>query len=242
MEEIEKILEEMETSTQESEWRKEEKEGKFGQYFTPSSVAQQMMKEISKRPTWKGKKEIKVLDPACGKGILSAALCLHLLREGSFGGRTWVFLMYEVDPSLTPSASQFMLRIQRAARKEGLLVKFQVLCRDFVLEAVRKDVGKHDLVVANPPYFKLRADSEQVKATKGIVEGQGNIYSLFMALCARLLQIEGTLIFLVPRSFASGKYFEKFRLEFFQMVSLKAVHLFDSRFDFDSHLSSPLPN
>jgi adenine-specific DNA-methyltransferase len=62
-----------------------------------------------------------------------------------------------------------------------------------------------------------------------IVHGQPNIYSIFLYLAATLLEKNGRLIFITPRSFASGNYFRLFREKFFSLVQLDAVHLFDSR-------------
>ena len=64
-----------------------------------------------------------------------------------------------------------------------------------------------------------------------VVYGQPNIYSMFMAISAELLSESGRLVYIVPRSFASGPYFKRFREVFFQKVAPTAIHLFDSRKD-----------
>ena len=52
-----------------------------------------------------------------------------------------------------------------------------------------------------------------------------------MALSAKLLKGNGELIFITPRSYASGGYFKKFREYFFNLIELENVHLFVSRKD-----------
>ena len=52
-----------------------------------------------------------------------------------------------------------------------------------------------------------------------------------MAISAELLSESGKLVYIVPRSFASGLYFRRFREVFFQRVAPTAVHLFESRKD-----------
>ena len=68
-------------------------------------------------------------------------------------------------------------------------------------------------------------------AWESAVHGQPNIYALFMAVSAELLSRSGELVYIVPRSFASGPYFRKFREAFFRRVAPTAIHLFESRRD-----------
>jgi adenine-specific DNA-methyltransferase len=48
-------------------------------------------------------------------------------------------------------------------------------------------------------------------------------------LSAKILKPEGELIFITPRSFAAGHYFNAFRNSFFRDVSISDVHIFESR-------------
>lgn len=52
-----------------------------------------------------------------------------------------------------------------------------------------------------------------------------------MAICAKLLAEDGQMIFITPRSFASGRYFQSFRNFLFQHVSIELIHLFNTRKD-----------
>ena len=70
-----------------------------------------------------------------------------------------------------------------------------------------------------------------VQAAKAVVNGHPNIYSLFMAISARLLKDDGQLVFITPRSYASGGYFKVFREYFFKIFEIDKVHLFVSRKD-----------
>src|SRR5690606_11646642 len=81
------------------------------------------------------------------------------------------------------------------------------------------------------PYFKLAKTDERALATDIINGGQPNIYSLFMAISSRLLNDDGEMIFITPRSFTSGLYFKKFREFFLDNVNLHSLHLFVNRND-----------
>jgi len=54
---------------------------------------------------------------------------------------------------------------------------------------------------------------------------------LFMAISACLLKPSGKLVFITPRSYASGPYFRLFREFFFGRIRPEIVHLFGSRRD-----------
>jgi adenine-specific DNA-methyltransferase len=125
-----------------------------------------------------------------------------------------------------------MQQLHASFNATNMTLEYNIVNDDFVIRAASSDrTGKFDVVICNPPYFKVNAKSIHATATKNIVQGQCNMYTLFMSLSALLLKEDGLLLFLVPRSFTSGKYFEKFRKEFFGHMSLDAVHLFQSRSD-----------
>jgi adenine-specific DNA-methyltransferase len=56
-----------------------------------------------------------------------------------------------------------------------------------------------------------------------------NLYTAFMLLAARLLKDSGEFVSINPRSFCNGPYFRPFRREFLRLVSLRRIHLFESR-------------
>jgi adenine-specific DNA-methyltransferase len=89
----------------------------------------------------------------------------------------------------------------------------------------------YDIVISNPPYFKLPSYDERAKAVKSVIYGQTNIYTIFLLISSKFLKEDGYLIFITPRSFCSGSYFRLFREIFFSVVDLEEVHLFNSRKD-----------
>ena len=94
------------------------------------------------------------------------------------------------------------------------------------------NVGERfDYIISNPPYFKLAKDDVHTRSCASIVDGQTNIYALFMAICTKLLENDGQMIFITPRSFASGRYFQSFRDFLFRHVHIDLIHLFNTRKD-----------
>src|SRR6185369_9427624 len=56
-----------------------------------------------------------------------------------------------------------------------------------------------------------------------------NLYAGFLAAATQLLEPEGELVAITPRSFCNGPYFKSFRTDFLKIMSIKRLHLFDSR-------------
>ena len=70
--------------------------------------------------------------------------------------------------------------------------------------------NEFDIVIMNPPYFKISKKSEYSKKMSDIIYGQPNIYALFMAMGVKFLNSNGKLIAITPRSFCNGLYFKAF--------------------------------
>ena len=59
-----------------------------------------------------------------------------------------------------------------------------------------ESLQKYDLIISNPPYFKLSKEDKRVKAAQCIIDGQPNIYSIFMGISALLLAEQGQMIYI----------------------------------------------
>jgi adenine-specific DNA-methyltransferase len=207
-----------------------------GLYLTPVAVADFMAAQVTSSG-----ETIRVLDPAAGAGILLCALVEHLVARAKT--RRIELVAYEIDSALAEILTDVLDRLKTWAVERGTVVSVQVVCRDFVLEhadALRSTCGflpllqdkkAFDVVIANPPYFKLNKADPRAQAAASVVHGQPNIYGLFMAVGAALLRQGGELVFITPRSFASGPYFRLFRERFFDCILPELVHVFGSRRD-----------
>ena len=211
-----------------------------GHYLTPATVARFMAER-----SFNSEPHVRVLDPGSGTGILSAAVCEEAQRSGTV--KTLHVDAFETDGLLAELCRLVLTFSRHWLSKRGVALTFEVMHGDFVLEHAavlgpqsqgngrsvsRNGTGiEYDLVISNPPYFKIGKDDPRAVAWSSVVHGQPNIYALFMAISAELLSGSGKLVYIVPRSFASGPYFRKFREVFFQRVAPTAIHLFESRKD-----------
>lgn len=201
-----------------------------GQFFTPTEIARLMASYCDlTKPT------LRILDPGCGTAILTSALIEHLVET-----RNDIELIdlvaYETDPDLISFSQKTLTYLKKWLLDKGIKFQYLLHIHDFILDnakALKENYNgeQFDLIISNPPYFKLAKDDEKTIAAKELVSGQPNIYSIFMGIAAKLLSEYGELIFITPRSFASGNYFKAFRELFFNTVQIDKIHLFNSRKD-----------
>ncbi len=206
-----------------------------GQFFTPPSIARYMAGLACL-----GHSRIRILDPGAGTGILSAALCERILKCRK--PRRIEIHLFENDPAIVASLRECMSACQTALQNAGHQLFYTIHEADFVLAAAGRSGQTHlftprnalldfDIVIMNPPYFKISKESTYATLMRHVVYGQPNVYSLFLALGAELLAPGGELIAITPRSFCNGPYFRAFRRWFLEHMALRHIHLFESRKD-----------
>jgi adenine-specific DNA-methyltransferase len=206
-----------------------------GQFFTPISVARFMASLVS------GKSENpSILDPGAGCGILSCAICEALLLVKT-KPQTIHLDLFETDEKIYPLLEKVASHLADYLHIRGINLSCKIIREDYVLQhadvlqsepqlfSLADSKGKYDICISNPPYFKLAKSDPRSMAASTIVHGQPNIYFLFMAIAASMLKSNGEFIFITPRSFASGSYFQKFRRYFFDLIRPQAIHIFESR-------------
>jgi adenine-specific DNA-methyltransferase len=219
-----------------------------GQFFTPPAIAHFMAGLTKQAPV-----KFKILDPGCGTVILSSSLIETLVKKnGSI--EEIELVVYETDHDILPYSQAVLDYLGKWLKNNKVKFNHVLNSSDFVLD--NKECFEpsatlffepknaiYDIVICNPPYFKIPKDDKRAIVAKSMVWGQPNIYSIFMMVATKLLKENGELIFITPRSFASGNYFRAFREIFFQEISIEHIHLFRSRtdtFDRDNVLQETL--
>lgn len=208
----------------------------IGQFFTSPSVANYMGSLVQC-----SKKNIRVLDAGAGTGMLSGAICKQVLQNEAI---QFVHIdLYETDENIIPCLKMNMESICKELKTAGKQLTYTIIEENFILfnqefwndEITKAENDLYDVIISNPPYKKISKSAEESEAMLSIVKGQPNIYFLFMAMAVKLLKKDGEMIYIVPRSFTSGSYFQKFREYFLENMKLTNIHLFHSRSDvFDS--------
>jgi adenine-specific DNA-methyltransferase len=206
--------------------RKEQKE--LGQFMTPPDVARFMARRCMPSDSLQ---IIRILDPAAGTGILTAAVFECLISQSRLPEQIHMTL-YEIDRRFIPALRRLANRIRRIARSRKIKIKISIKNHDFLLSPIA--IARHptaDIIIANPPYFKLSATDPRAQVHGYAVYGQPNIYGLFMAVCAGLLAPFGRWCFITPRSWTNGLYVAAMRRHLFCWLNIDAMHVFESRRD-----------
>lgn len=201
---------------------------RWGQFITPPAIAKAMAARACSRLSSKG--TVRVLDPAAGSGILAAAVVHELLSQDE-RPRQICLQLVELDERLLPVLKRLADRMRREGDRAGVNVKVDIRIQDFLLSDIACDKPQFDLVIANPPYFKLNKKDKRASRHSYAVYGQPNIYGLFMAACSRVLNRGGCWCFITPRSWTNGPYFSLARRQMLLRLHIDAMHVFESRRD-----------
>jgi tRNA1(Val) A37 N6-methylase TrmN6 len=194
----------------------------FGQFMTPSSVAR-FMASLFPASTLQ---TCKLLDAGAGVGALSCAF-LDRWAVGGFGFSKVEACAYEIDPVLRTHLAQTM-----AAYGERLAVNSNIVTDDFIEHAsmlCKQGQGRFTHAILNPPYKKIKSNSEHRLALRTVGIETVNLYSAFVALAVALTAPGGQVVAIIPRSFCNGPYYRDFRDFVLERAAIRHMHLFDSR-------------
>lgn len=220
------------------------KRKQIGQFFTPLKVAL-FMANLIKLPA----KDISILDPGAGTGILIAALCDRIYNE-SKNSKNLIIHAYENDPDIIPDLEKTLSYCRSKLSEKGHVVNYSIIKEDFIksnskylLETYKRKSFYFDIVISNPPYYKLKKESPQSLVMEEFVHGQPNIYSFFVILSIKMLKENGQFVYITPRSFCSGLYYKKMRKWLLKNSCITQIHSFNSRsniFEMDKILQEVL--
>ena len=201
----------------------------FGQFFTPLEIGQHLASLVTYTAD-----ELRLLDPGFGTGVLACSL-IEQLVERNPGIRRIQLDAYDIDQDIVPHAKATLAYLREWLNTKGIDFVGQLISEDFILknravwEFPLAAHSLYDIVISNPPYFKLGKDDPRNSLARKQQQEQPNIYSLFIVLATLLTKPGGELVFIIPRSFCSGPYFEKFRAFTYRHLRFDLFHLFHSR-------------
>ena len=182
----------------------------LGQFMTPGGVAG-FMASLFTAPS----RAVRLLDAGAGTGSLTAAFLSR------WGHESQAVSAYEIDPALAGGLRE---RFRGATIIEG----------DFIREAVyalKLGGAGPDFThaILNPPYRKINSNSEHRALLRAAGLETVNLYSAFVGLALELMERDGEIVAIIPRSFCNGLYYKPFREWVLKRASIDHIHLFHSR-------------
>lgn len=211
---------------------------RLAMYFTPVSLTRGLLDDLAEQGVDFGSQSF--LDPACGGAAFLAPIALRMRTKLLAQGKTPRQLLKHIekhlygtdlDKTLCELSRHFLcMALCDDIRKSDYLPKFQVRQADS-LSSLKSKYGKVDVVVCNPPYRRMTAkELEPLQSSYGTVVGaQANLYGLFIALCVRLLRIDGYAALVTPTSFLSGQHFGQLRAFLMRYTDIAHIGMVSDR-------------
>ena len=204
---------------------------RMGQFFTPAPVARFMASLFQTR-----RNDISLLDAGAGIGSLTAAFVEEMISR-PHPPRSIHAVAYEMAPPVARHLATTMKCCRAACEEAGVSFSGDVKEEDFIGACARMlggrlfaaDAPRFDCAILNPPYHKIHSDSTSRRLLREIGVETSNLYAAFLALVVQLLRPGAELVAITPRSFCNGPYFKPFRRAFLRDMSLRRVHVFESR-------------
>lgn len=204
---------------------------KIGQFLTPAVIAQFMSSMLESTP-----QQVRILDPGAGVGVLFTA-CVETLISQANRPLSIKVVAYETDDTILPHLKETMKRCQSLCTSSGVLFQGIVRSEDFISAAIEETreslfAVPHERfthVILNPPYMKIKSQTAMSRKLYSSNIEVANLYAGFVWLSMLLLEAGGQMVAITPRSFCNGPYFRKFRVAFLRTMSLKRIHIFESR-------------
>lgn len=203
----------------------------IGQFLTPAAIAQFMSSMFESGP-----QQVRILDAGAGAGVLFAA-CVETLISQEKRPLSIKVVAYETDDAILPHLEETMKRCQSLCTSGGIGFQGIVRSEDFVSGAIAETRESLFVVpgerfthaILNPPYMKINSQTAMSRRLYSSDIEVANLYAVFVWLSMLLLEPGGQMVAITPRSFCNGPYFRKFRTAFLRTMSLKRIHIFESR-------------
>ena len=163
--------------------------------------------------------------------MLSAAIVAYALSYENSRISEIEIVAYEIDKSVSYFLRRTFDMCSELCRRKKVKFSFQIHEADFLYSVAPNlyITKRFDVAIMNPPYRKIRSGSAEWKLLKRYRLPHTNLYTAFMTMAAILLNPDGQLLSISPRSFCNGPYFLPFRKALLSLMTINHLHLYNSR-------------
>ncbi len=203
-----------------------ERRSSLGQFMTPTNVADFMASLFVRWPS-----QVRLLDPGAGIGSLTEAFAERFVTHAPTRS-TLESHCYEIEPVLIGYLTDHLRDIESRLVRDGYRFVSTIHDRDFIAEAcfqIGLGQGRFTHAILNPPYKKIANGSEHRKLLRTVGIETVNLYTAFLGLTIALVEDDGEIVAIIPRSFCNGTYFRPFREFLLERAAITHIHVFESR-------------
>lgn len=207
-----------------------ERRSELGQFMTPPATARLMASMFGAKY-----EQLTLLDAGAGVGSLTAAFVSEICSRENRPASIYA-TAYEIDHELCEYLADTLKQCKHACESCGVEFGSEIVQADFIEKSaklLRNEMfappSRYNCAIMNPPYRKINSDSPERLALRAIGVETSNLYTGFLSVVLRLLETGGELVAITPRSFCNGLYFRPFRKMMLESLSLRRIHVFDSR-------------
>lgn len=200
-----------------------------GAFHTPPVIAKHLIETSFQQGL--NVQTVRTLDPAAGAGAFIIPLVDKIIEHSKHVEPELLIRAlsarvhgWELDPFAAWLANAFarMLVAREHGNKASGLADL-VQTHDSLLE---NPMPTFDLVIANPPYGRIKLDADLRAKFSRSLYGHANLYGLFADLGIRALAPNGVLALVTPTSFLGGQYFTKLRALLATEVTPASIEVF----------------
>lgn len=178
-------------------------------------------------------------DPACGGAAFLVPIAQGMARELQNQGLSARAVLKNIEKRLSGSdldetliylSRQFILMaLDELVVSSGYEPEVEIRHTDGL--TARGAQHFFDVVACNPPYRKLKSDEAKRYAAQysSVIEGQPNVYGLFIDRALQIARTGGLVGLLTPTSFLSGQYFSKLRTKLLSHSDILQVDMLSDR-------------
>lgn len=186
-----------------------------GVYYTPPNLTARLLNMAEKAGVdWT---TATVLDPACGGGAFLAPVALRIVSALNTDDSKVIINHveknlkgFEIDPFSAWMSQVFVeVAISKHCIEAKRRLKNIIEVRDSL--AIENGDEKFDLIIGNPPYGKIKLETDKRKKFEDCLYGHANLYGLFVHVAFHLLKQNGIVAYVTPTGFLGGEYFKKLR-------------------------------
>ncbi len=201
---------------------------RIGRFFTKKDTARLMADMFTSERS----DVATILDPGAGTGILSAAVCEKLARDGV--GDLYL-TCYETDPMFLPMLYDNLERIRKKLRHDlNARLYYTVYEENYVVFSkthytvtfMGRERDKFDYIIMNPPSCLVSKDSLEAEAAGGVTAAKCDLSLLFLKTAENNLTENGQLVTLLPTAYATSAAAEPYRRELLSNSNIERIHLF----------------